>query len=152
MIDPERRWNYGPTTSPEFPPETITDSFRDFCLQHFGALISQNDAAWLADVFAAFISYQGIPHPSALRVAAESLLPILAEIDYEMVRSKRTRGRWMPIAFALGLPSSYETRQAIVSRRRGVSKQNLTNQVSRFLRAVDLRPAFSGNGRHLAVH
>jgi hypothetical protein len=100
-----------------------------------------------------FISYRQLfPGPNAMQAAAMKLLPILAEIDRKMSSSKRTRGRWMPIAFGLGLPSSYETRQARVARSRGVSKQNVTNQVSRFLRAVNLRPAFSNNGRFLAVH
>jgi hypothetical protein len=58
----------------------------------------------------------------------------------------------MPIAFALGLPSFYETRQYQLAKARGVSKQNLTNQVSKFLRAVNLKPAFTNNGQRLAFH
>ena len=40
----------------------------------------------------------------------DRLIGVLAEIDREMSQSKTARGRRMPIAFALGLPSSYETR------------------------------------------
>jgi hypothetical protein len=151
-IDPLHLWQTEASVEFCAREESLADSFRDFFLQCFGASVSQNDVAWLADIFAAFISYQQIPSPNALRVVAESLLPILAEIDREMSSSKRARARWMPIVFGLGLPSSYETRQARVARNRGVSKQNLTNQVSRFLRAVNLQPAFSNNGRFLAFH
>jgi hypothetical protein len=152
-IDPFRRWQSPPSVAFCAPAESLSDDFRSFFLERFGATLSQNDAAWLAGLLEDFISYRGLfPGPNAMHAAAIKLLPILAEIDREMSQSKTARARWMPIAFGLGLPSSYETRQARVARSRGVSKQNLTNQVSRFLRAVDLRPAFSGNGRHLAVH
>ena len=119
----------------------------------FGASVSQNDAAWLAGLLEDFISYRELySGPNAMHAVAMKLLPVLAEIDREMSRSKTARGRWMPIAFALGLPSSYETRQYVISKARGKTKQNLTNQVSRFLRAVNLRPAFTNNGRYLAFH
>jgi len=151
--DPLRRWI--PESSVAFcaPAENLSDDFRSFFLQHFGAGISQNDAAWLAGLLEDFIAYRELfVGPNAMHAAARKLLPILAEIDREMSSSKRTRGRWMPIAFALGLRSSYETRQSRVARSRGVSKQNFTNQVSRFLRAVHLAAAYTNNGRFLAVY
>jgi hypothetical protein len=152
MIDPFRHW-FEPSVAFDAPAESLNDDFRSFFLERFGASVSQNDAAWLAGLLEDFIAYRGLyPGPNAMHAAAMKLIGVLAEIDREMSQSKTVRARWMPISFALGLPSSYETRQARVARSRGVSKQNLTNQVGRFLRATGLRPAFSGNGRNLMFY
>jgi hypothetical protein len=62
------------------------------CTRQGSNLQPKNDAAWLAELFAAFASYQQLPTRNALRIAAESLRPILAEIDWEMSQSKNSSG------------------------------------------------------------
>src|SRR6516165_9805651 len=121
QTDPERRWIPEPSVAFNAPAESLNDDFRSFFLQRFGASVSQNDAAWLAGLLEDFISYRELfPGPNAMHAAAMKLLPILAEIDRQMSSSKRTRARWAPIAFGLGLPSALETRQSRVARARGV--------------------------------
>jgi hypothetical protein len=55
---------------------------------------------------------------------------------------------------ALGLPSvcfSHMTGAELASSR-GISKMAVSKKITRFLRLVQLEPAFNNNGRYLAFH
>jgi hypothetical protein len=137
----------------EFPLDSPVDRVRDFCLETFGKELENADAAWIASFIADYVRWaEENPGQNALRVGALKLLPILNEIDLVMSYSPVTRTRWMPIAFALGLPSACETNQTLEALRRHKTKQNITNQVSRFLRRVNLPRAFNGSGGALAFY
>ena len=125
-IDPQSRWNYGPTVDFQFPVGN-----------------GQADAA-------AFYDFR-IPDKTDYRLAAERLLRVLRAIDDIMTHSREPVRDWQQISLALGLPSCryLELTEVAIGQRFGITKMAVSKSVTKLLRLAELKPNSRGyNGRH----
>ena len=123
-IDPNRRWNYGPTVEFKFSISHQVDpsAFDDF----------------------------RIPEKSDYRLAAERLLRVLRAIDDIMTHSKAPVRDWQQISLALGLPSCcyQQLTEAAIGQRFGITKMAVSKSITKLLRLAELKPNRRGyNGR-----
>ena len=82
------------------------------------------------------------------------MIRLLSAIDEKMSGSADPERDWAEISLALGLPSvcfNHMTGAELASSR-GPSKIAVSKKVTRYLRLVELEPAFDGNGRRLVFH
>ena|ERR1700757_3599183 len=122
-IDPESRWNYGPTVEFQFSDSTDPAVFYD----------------------------SRIPEKTDYRLAAERLLKVLHAIDEIMIHSREPARDWQQISLALGLPSCryFELTEAKIGARFGIGKMAVSKSITKLLRLAELKPNGRGfNGRH----
>jgi hypothetical protein len=125
-IDPQSRWNYGPTVEFQFPTGN-----------------GEADPAAVYDF--------RIPDKTDYRLAAERLLRVLHVIDEIMIHSREPARDWQQISLALGLPSCryLELTEVKIGRRFGIGKMAVSKSITKLLRLAELKPNGRGyNGRH----
>ena len=124
-IDPQSRWNYGPTVEFQFSNENGIDPAGFYDLR--------------------------IPEKTDYRLAAERLLRVLHAIDEIMIHSREPVRDWQQISLALGLPSCryLELTEAGIGQRFGITKMAVSKSITKLLRLAELKPNGRGfNGRH----
>jgi hypothetical protein len=124
-IDPQSRWNYGPTVEFQFP-------------------VSNGEADP-----AAFYDFRKL-EKTDYRLAAERLLRVLRAIDDIMTHSREPVRDWQQISLALGLPSCryLELTETGIGQRFGITKMAVSKSVTKLLRLAELKPNRRGyNGR-----
>jgi hypothetical protein len=121
-IDPESRWNYGPTVDFQFSGNHEPGFFDD----------------------------SRSPDPNDYRLAAERLMRVFHAIDEIMIHSRNPWRDWRQISLALGLPSCryFELTEAKIGRKFGISKMAVSKSITELLRLAELKPNGRGyNGR-----
>jgi hypothetical protein len=128
MIDPQRRWHYGPVTPFQYPgddpdPVPITE-YRRAALKCIKVLLAVD-----AIMSGAAIQYRSTRSRGARRVFQR---------------------HWKEISMALGLPSSYMLTEKIVADQYSLSKMAISKSISKFIRLAEIKPREKGyNGYQL---
>ena len=145
-----------PASEFQFPVSPQLELLQDYCKARFGRGLSGSDLEWLGDFVDGFLAWSenNCGRNREARAAALTMIRLLSAIDEKMSGSADPERDWAEISLALGLPSvcfNHMTGAELASSR-GLSKMAVSKKVTRFLRLVELEPAFDGNGRRLVFH
>ena len=143
-----------PTEDFAYPHENQIDLLKDYFRAVYGRGLTSDEIQWLGGLVSDFLAWsQSHTTKAEARVAALKMIRLLSAIDETMAASRDPARSWAEIALALGLPRVCinHLTQSELATCHSVSGMAVSKTLNRFLRRVDMEPAFK-NGRGLDFH
>lgn len=128
-----------------YPEDGLLPKIRDYFLAKYAGNISEEDASFLAQIFAD-VRPEDLVTLNERRIASLRMAEILVAADRAMIESKDPARTWRTIGLALGLPSATEFNGNSLSRQCGVSKMAVSKCVKKLRASFDVTPAFDNHG------
>jgi hypothetical protein len=145
MTESEYQESLAGKTGFVYPEDGLLLKIRDYFLTRYAENISEEDASFLAQIFAD-VRPEDLVSRHERRIASTRMAEILVAADRAMTQSKDPARTWRTIGLALGLPSATEFSGNSLSRQCGVSKMAISKSAKRLRESFEVSPAFTQSG------